>query len=161
MDWIASLLASGFVAAVVAGVVALLNSERQLAAENVIRERKDWREKIRKLAAKVYHAFISGESDENKFRVLRAKLALRLNPHDAEDQKILELVAPGNAARADEFNQRVSLLLKHDWERAKRDASLWRLACEKEPDPVRFEAYRPGERYDYTKWRWLCRWRAH
>jgi hypothetical protein len=153
MDW-STLISSAVIAAVVAGIVALLTSERQLAAENVIQERKNWREKIRDLAADVYHAINSGESDENKFRELRAKLALRLNPHDAEDQKILELVAP-DVSRADEFNQRVSLLLKHDWERAKRDASLWRLVCKTPPARVRFQDYQPGRHHTYSRWRCL------
>jgi hypothetical protein len=157
MKWIAVLLASGVVAAAVSGIITLLTAERRLASENVIQERKDWREHVRKIAANVYKAFLANGPDQDTFRKLRAELALRLNPHEAEDQKILELVESGNAAHAEEFNQRISLLLKRDWERAKRDASLWRLTCEKEPDRVRFEAYRPGVRHDYTKWRWLCR----
>ena len=103
MNWIAVVLASGVVAAVVSGIVATLTSERRLAAENVIQERKDWREHVRKIAADVYKAFLANESDASTFRELRAQLALRLNPHDAEDQKPLELVVSGNTGRADEF----------------------------------------------------------
>jgi hypothetical protein len=87
--------------------------------------------------------------------LLRAKLALRLNPNDPDDQEILALIAPGDdAIRADEFNQRVGLLLKHDWERAKRDANILLLLCTTPPVRVRFQDYRPDQRHTYTHWRW-------
>jgi hypothetical protein len=154
MNWIAIVLASGVVAAIVSGIVAVLTSERRLAAENVIQERKNWREQVRDLAAKVYEAILSGESDANNFRKLRAKLALRLNPHDPDDQEILALVAPSDdATRADEFNQRVGLLLKHDWERAKRDANLLLWLCTTPPVLCDFRIYQPGRPHTYRRWR--------
>jgi hypothetical protein len=80
--------------------------------------------------------------------------ALRLNPHDPGDQEILALVAPSDdATRADEFNQRVCLLLKHDWERAKRDANLLLWLCTTPPVRLRFQDYQPGRRHTYTRWR--------
>jgi hypothetical protein len=160
MSVIAILFASSVLAAIVSGVVAFLTSERRLAAENVIQERTKWRERVRDLAEKIYAAIISGESDANKFRELRAKLALRLNPHDADDQEILTLVAPGDAVRADGFNQRVALLLKHDWQRARREANLWILLLTMPPERVRLEDFRPGDAHNYTRWRWFVRmWR--
>jgi DNA-binding PucR family transcriptional regulator len=130
-NWIAVVLASSVVAAIVSSIVAVLTSERRLASENVIQERTKWREHVRNLAKEVNDAIST--SDSNKLRELGARIALRLNPHDAEDQEILTLIASSDATRADEFNQRVMLLLKHDWERAKRDGSLWRLVFKTEP----------------------------
>jgi hypothetical protein len=157
MNWIGVLLASTVVAAIVSGIVAVLTSERHLASENVIQERKNWREHVREIAAQVYDAINCGESDANKFRELRAKLALRLNPHDADDQEILALVAPGDATRAEEFNRRVALLLKHDWERAKRDANLMLWLCTAPPARVKFNEHRPGDGHDYARRRWFAR----
>jgi hypothetical protein len=47
-------------------------------------------------------------------RELRATFSLRVNPHDAEDQRLLQLISETNTEKADEFVQRVALLLKHD-----------------------------------------------
>jgi hypothetical protein len=150
MSW-SDVISSAVVAAIVSGIVALLTSERRLAADNVIQERKNWREHVRKIAADVYQAITSGECEPNKFLELRAKLALRLNPHDPDDQEILALIAPGDAARADEFNQRVALLLKHDWERAKRDANLLLWLRTTPPARVKFRDYRPGDNHNYRR----------
>ena len=86
---------------------------------------------------------------------MRAEFSLLLNPHSIIDQQILLLITPNGADKADEFNCRVALLLKHDWERAKREASLWRRLWEKEPTPVSFEYFRPGCKQDYRNGR-LC-----
>jgi hypothetical protein len=150
MSW-PGLISSAVVAALVSSIISLLASERRLAAENVIQERKNWREHVRDIAEDVYHEIMSGESDQNKFQELRAKLALRLNPHDPDDQEILALVVPGDAARADEFNQRVALLLKHDWERAKRDTSLLLSLRTTAPVRVKFKDYRPGDNHNYRR----------
>ena len=56
----------------------------------------------------------------------------------ASDQEILELVAPGEAAHAEEFNQRIALLLKHDWERARREGNLWLLLLTIPPERMTF-----------------------
>jgi hypothetical protein len=149
---------SGIVAAVMSGVVSIFTSERRIAAENVIQERMKWREKIRDLALDVFKAIISDQADPNKLRELRAQLTLRLNPHDPADQQILELVRRGSANDADEFTERVALLLKHDWERAKFESSLRRRACEDEPDRACLKKY--GKPHSYTKRRWWlwCGW---
>jgi hypothetical protein len=156
MNW-RDLFSSGVIAALVAALVALVTTERRLAAENVTQERTKWRDKVRCLADDVYKAFLVGESDANVYQRLRAQLTLRLNPHDKLDQQILELIRVDGAGSADEFIQRVALLLKHDWERAKREASLLRWLHEREPDRLIFERYQPGHRCKYVKRRWLCR----
>jgi hypothetical protein len=108
-------------------LVALLSSERRIAAENVIQERMKWRDKVRELTSEVRKASV--EPDRAKLAELRAQFSLHLNPHDRRDQQILALVAPDNASRVEELTQRVALLLKHDWERAKYEASLYRWVC--------------------------------
>jgi hypothetical protein len=67
------------------------------------------------------------------------------------DQAILKLIAPGGCAK--EFSDSVQLLLKHDWERAKREASLLRRLCEREPRRVKVETFKPGDRHDYRDYR--------
>jgi hypothetical protein len=146
-----SYISSAVIAAVVSAIVAFFTSERRIASENVIQERTKWRECIRELAEQIYKALVSRKPDANK--ELWAKLALRLNPHDPEDNEILDLVASNDAHRADEFIQRVSLLLKHDWERTTWESNLWLWASLKEPEPVEFHDFRPGDRKSYRRWR--------
>ena len=79
MNGFATVIASGFLAAIVSGLVSFLTSERRLASENIIQERTKWRERVRCLADEAHSAILRGETDTNKFRELRAKFALRLN----------------------------------------------------------------------------------
>lgn len=151
-------LSSVVVAALVAALVSMVTSERRIAAKNVIQERKIWREKIRTLAAEVFVVLFNPDlhNRENVLRTLRAKLFLLLNPHDIMDQEILQTIEVINTDRADEFTQRITLLLKHDWERAKREASLVHRLCEREPTRVAFEQYEPGRAHAYRQRRCLC-----
>jgi hypothetical protein len=127
------------IAALVSALVSVLTSERRIAAENVIQERKNWREEIRELSAVYQTLVLVAEGRDGKLRELRATFYLRVNPHDAEDHRLLQLISETNTEKADEFVQRVALLLKHDWERAKHEASLWRLLWEKPPARIAFE----------------------
>ena len=97
MNW-SGLISSAVVATIVSGTVALLTSERRLAAENVIKERKNWLNTsaslLRKCTGPSYVA--------NPIQINSARFALRLNPNDPNDQEILALIAPGDdAIRAD------------------------------------------------------------
>ena len=71
----------------------------------------------------------------------------------------MELVEPGDVERANEFTNRVVLLLKHDWERAKREASLWRQCCEEEPQRMTLPDLRaardPNDFYHIKRNGWL------
>jgi hypothetical protein len=147
MGAVMTLLTSAVIAAIVSGLVALLTSERRIAAENVIQERMKWRNKVRELTSEVRRTFIG--DDTARLTELSAQLSLHLNPHDSGDQQILALIARENAGRVEELTQRVALLLKHDWERAKYEASLWRWLWEKSPTRLAFEDYVPGREHDY------------
>ncbi len=144
-----SLLTSAVIAAIVSGAVVLLTSERHIAAENVIQERMKWRTKIREIVCEVRKALV--EDDALKLAELRAQFSLHLNPHDPKDQRILALIAPNNGARVEELTQRVALLLKHDWERAKYEASLYRRLRDKPPERLAFEDFIPGREHDYRR----------
>jgi len=151
-------LSSVVVAALVAALVSMVTSERRIAAKNVIQERKIWREKIRTLAEEVFKVLFDPDSHnrENVLRTLRTKLSLLLNPHDIMDQEILQTIDVTNTDWADEFIQRIALLLKHDWERAKHEASLAHRLCDREPTRVAFEQYEPGMAHAYRQRRCLC-----
>ena len=89
-----TLLASAVIAAIVSAAFSVLTSERSIAAENVIRERKAWRDRIRELSIQIFQAIQSADVEENQNSrlVLRAKFGLLVNPHERMDQEILNLV---------------------------------------------------------------------
>lgn len=154
-----TLLASAVIAAIVSAAFSVLTSERSIAAENVIRERKAWRDRIRELSIQIFQAIQSADVEENQNSrlVLRAKFGLLVNPHERMDQEILNLVVSDTTHQAEEFIQRVELLLKHDWERAKYEASLLRWLRRREPQRVPFEEFRPGDEHGYRHNRTLRR----
>lgn len=97
---------------------------KRIFIENVTRERKRWREKVRERVLLVHDAMIKRNREDldryrNAFRVL-------LNPQDCEDRGIIRSIKlpqdGGELEQAEEFSERIALLLKHDWERAKREA---------------------------------------
>jgi hypothetical protein len=142
-------LAPAVIAAVVSAFVSLVTSERRIDAENVLQERKKWRDTIRTLAEEVHVALADPDRQALKLNALRAKFSLHLNPHDPMDQGILAVINVEQFDRQIEFDQRVALLLKHDWERAKREASLWKRVSERSPRRMAFEDFVPGRPHRY------------
>jgi hypothetical protein len=118
--------ASTVVSALVAGLFAERSSKRAIQIENITKERAKWRDKIRDLALAVHRAATLKE------RALlieqRLCLSLNLNPIDTEDTAILSAIDKMSQSEQldektlQEFSDRVALLLKHDWDRAKVEA---------------------------------------
>ena len=147
MDWgtvLASSGASAVISAVVTGFVARRNSERTIQIENITKERAKWRDKIRELAARVQKASMSkGDTTfQSELAETRLLFTLNSNPFESEDREILGVIAkladwkdaPDKLLL--EFADRVALLLKHDWERAKAEA-----AHEGEPRRVLYDEF--------------------
>lgn len=121
-------LSSSVVGGLVAGFVALRSGERKIQIENVTQERAKWREKIRVKSVEVHQAAI--ENDLAKINEVHLEFSLNLNPFDQEDKGILAVIAALKnrdtlEEKMAEFSDRVALLLKHDWERAKHEARPW------------------------------------
>ena len=121
-----ALIGSAVVAAIISGFVSLRTTARNINVEHVTRERAKWRDKVREKALQVHQAIAS----DNAGRVaeLHLEFALIVNPLDAEDRQILALIRCVSDETAmpralGEFADRIALLLKHDWERAKREAA--------------------------------------
>lgn len=115
-------LTSTVVSALVAAFVSIHVADRRIAIENVTQERAKWRDKIRTNASEACAAML--ESDIGAIAKLQFSFALLLNPQDPEDRAIVSSIACSNdiSGQAKQFTQRVALLLKHDWERAKHEA---------------------------------------
>ena len=129
MDWqivVNTASASAVISALVSGFVARRNSERAIQIENITKERAKWRDKIREHATVVHR--VATERNYAKLSELRLSLSLNLNPTDKEDRAILNAISglqeskPLDADVPREFWDRLALCLKHDWDRAKREA---------------------------------------
>jgi hypothetical protein len=121
-------LGSGVVAGLVAGLVTLRASERKIAMEHITKQREIWRNRIRTKSLNVT------TSIENKsisrLSELYTEFFHLLNPTDQMDIEILNLLKEFKENKLEEekhiqFIKRISLLLKHDWQRAKREAKPW------------------------------------
>jgi hypothetical protein len=130
MDWatVATTAAtSAVISAVVSGLFARRTSERAIQIENITKERAKWRDKIREQALAVHKAAKATET--RLLSELRLSMTLNLNPMDTQDAAILKVIdIMAKATHPDdgseqEFADRVALLLKHDWERAKSEAT--------------------------------------
>jgi len=111
--------------AVAGAIVALSAAHRRIRLESVTTERQKWRDKVRGLATRVFERHSNPD-----FESLSADLALNLNPFDPEDIAIVNAVRAlggGRTTQADrrELADRFALLLKHDWERSKRETAVW------------------------------------
>jgi len=129
-------LTSSVVAAGISALVTVWTVQRKISIENITKERKEWREKVRRKSLEVHNAIMS--RNDNEIQKLKFEFTLILNPINAEDNydkyiiKWIRLTEEGKEIEgSDEFSKQVSFLLKHDWDRAKLEAgSLFcRLKC--------------------------------
>lgn len=131
------LTGSVVLAALVTALVALQNSERNIKLGHVTSERAKWRDRVRKKALQVHRAAVTDNT--TRLAELHLEFTLILNPidPDKEDEQILNTIREldterNKEAKLAEFADRVALLLKHDWERAKLEAEpFW-----KQPKPL-------------------------
>ncbi|MCG6400636.1 hypothetical protein [Vibrio fluvialis] len=127
---VTTLFSSAVIAAIVAGFVTLRANDRKIAAENITQQRQLWREKIRVLSANICSAYTANE--HHKITALYVELQLLLNPTDSDDLDILDTVWDMRETNSDKekldivLGEKLALLLKHDWERAKAESkSSW------------------------------------
>ncbi|MFA9950655.1 hypothetical protein [Dentiradicibacter hellwigii] len=131
MDTSLNLIIS-LISGVIGGAITAYIGNRKIQIKNITQERAKWRDKIRELSIEVYKAAIEGKYQE--IDKLQIEFAVRLNPYDDEDIGILETIyklkdkqnqEESLSKKLEEFSDRVALLLKHDWERAKYEAEPW------------------------------------
>lgn len=132
-------------AAIIGGIIGTISAQfivqRRIEMENVTQERAKWRDRIRSLTPEVHNAIMmkNGAWRTQELKKYQNIFRTLLNPSDHEDKKIISVIDPdsehqnGQDGQAKEFGERISLLLKHDWERAKEEVKhpLFR-GCEPE-----------------------------
>ena len=75
------------------------------------------------------------EGDSKKLRLMYVDFQVMLNPFDEDDKSILDTIwamidrrdKENGADLSLELSEKISLLLKHDWQRAKREAKPKRM----------------------------------
>jgi hypothetical protein len=146
---IIAVASSSVIAGIVAGVVSLRTNARNIKVANVTRERAKWRNTVRGRALEIHKAMVEGKD----MAEIRSQLALILNPLDREDRAILRLIDKPptqelREATLKEFVERVSLLLKHDWERAKWESSSVFSRKPRCPKRLKFEDFKRKQRME-------------
>lgn len=118
------ILTSTVIAAIVAGLVAAWTAQQKIGIENITQDRRSWREKVRVKSLTVHDVIMS--RDKESLDKLRVEFRAILNPEDEDDGVIISCISlPEDGKeleRAEEFAERIALLLKHDWERVKLEA---------------------------------------
>ena len=117
--------AAGALAGVLIGAaVTLRTNTRNIKIENITKERAKWRDKVRKRSLAVHRAAI--KADTTALEECHLGFSLILNPCDLNDREILtsirQLEKAPTQLNLTEFAERIALLLKHDWDRAKQEA---------------------------------------
>lgn len=142
-ELVIAVASSSVVAGIVAGLVSLRTNSRNIKVANVTKERAKWRDKVRDRALEIHMAVSEGKDLAN----LHSQMALILNPLDREDRAILRVIETLPAqdscgAMLKEFTERISLLLKHDWERAKWESSSIFNRSPLRPKRLKFEDFK-------------------
>ncbi len=137
-------LSSGVVAGLVAALVALRTNERNIVIENITKQRQAWREKVRNLALRINSSYQNNEV--TALQNCYIELQLILNPNDDKDISILDTLweMTNEESKSNlniELSEKLALLLKHDWERAKREAKpFWFKFCK--PSRLSYDEYK-------------------
>ncbi|OLQ89651.1 hypothetical protein BIY22_19225 [Vibrio panuliri] len=118
-------LGVGLVSAFVTALFSKLVADKNHKIENITRERKEWRDRLRFLVVEITKA--QQNKDLNSLKQLEAELIVRLNPQDTEDLAILNAIEEVGKSWSDDsvrvLCDRISYLLKHDWERVKQETT--------------------------------------
>lgn len=122
---ITAVLGSSVLGALITQFFLKWKSDRQISIENITQERKEWRVRLRELLVELVDAV--DKKDRVVARKIEAELIVRLNPEDPNDLRILELFPQIYESWSEdalrELSDRVSYLLKHDWERVKGEVN--------------------------------------
>ncbi|HIF9116007.1 TPA: hypothetical protein ACX6O9_000584 [Photobacterium damselae] len=122
------ILGSGLFGSLVTVIFNRYDSDKKIIIENITKERQKWRESIRNLVLEVNE--YCNNNDFKKINSIQAQFQVLINPYDNNDKKIIELL--GELQKGDNtrevlpiFNDSISKLLKHDWDRVKKEAGFF------------------------------------
>lgn len=119
------ILSSGFFVALITAIFTKLSKDKTDKLQYITNERKQWRDDIRKATLEVKKINDENQTDKmfNTFQEAKTYFQVRLNPEDTEDNKLLDCFDIMNNEITDNFDEYVARLLKHDWERVKKETN--------------------------------------
>lgn len=161
------LAGTGLLFAIIGAIIGAISAQsivqRRIQMENVTQHRKKWRKEIRDLVLKVHDVIMENEQSERRTQELQKYQNIfrtQLNPYDPEDNEIIEVIGRAcnhteNAKElAKEFGKRVSILLKHDWDRSKEEVKHPLLRC---CEPKRLRLDQSEKHTRHKSWWRRCR----
>lgn len=126
--------------AVLAGLIVYFQTNRDNKLKYITEERKNWRERIKKLISELISLLKNYDSDKNDKKEIDrilVELRLNLNPLDREDVKIIQTLDEIEISLEKLDNKKLNILveqvqflLKFEWEKAKNEAKNKNLILE-------------------------------
>lgn len=141
---LSEILSSNLLSALIGAVVGILTvfttmrkDDISVIVDNITKERKDWRTYLREWIGEVSKKALTKEWTIDSYLFYRSQLVSRLNPFDIFDKGLLGVFDKLKPNKSNEYGLDVNLndllelqekithLLKHDWERVKLDCTPW------------------------------------
>ncbi|HAV1510968.1 TPA: hypothetical protein ACN341_004415 [Vibrio parahaemolyticus] len=125
------ILGSSVLAALITAIFTRKSHEDNVSLKYITEERAKWRQKVKELVSELIEAVHISANNRDKVQKVRSisaylKLSLNPDPEEKLDSDILtclnEICLNPNYSKVRELEVLVSKLLKHDWERAKKEA---------------------------------------
>jgi len=121
------------VGVILTAIVTFYNINKNIKIEQITKERAKWREEIRRISKDLVSLDYATKNPSKLLKItqkkysLLAELEMRLNPYDEQDKEILRAAKEEFSDKGDQhkFIHLITCLLKHDWERAKRESSTF------------------------------------
>ena len=130
---ITAIIGSSVLAAIVTALFTKLSKDKSDKLQYITNERKQWRDDLRDAIVSLRRLFENkynkdiNNTDCLKFKTyseVKVYFQVRLNPNDNEDNNILESFDSLNDEKKLQLIEKgVARLLKHDWERAKKETN--------------------------------------
>jgi CRISPR/Cas system CMR-associated protein Cmr5 small subunit len=117
------ILGSSVIASLVTAIFTKSSKDKTDKLQYITNERKQWRDDIRKATVEI-RKINDNEQKEKMFKTIqeaKTYFQVRLNPEDEEDNKLLACFETTNNKVTDNLDEYVARLLKHDWERVKKE----------------------------------------
>ncbi|HFG1962967.1 hypothetical protein [Vibrio cholerae] len=127
LDNVGIILGSGIFGSLITLLFTRYDKDKSIIIHNVTQERQKWREKIRDLVVDINENSIAG--NWKKVTEARAQFQVLINPYDKNDKdiinRLISLEVNKQTSTLVEINDSISRLLKHDWERVKKETTFF------------------------------------
>ncbi|OOE81421.1 hypothetical protein BZG72_11180 [Salinivibrio sp. PR6] len=121
------ILGSGIFGSLITLLFTRYDKDKSIIIQNITQERQRWREKIRDLVVDINESSIG--NNWQKVTEARAQLQVLVNPYDENDKGIIDRIVTlevnKDTSALLEINDSISRLLKHDWERVKKETTFF------------------------------------